>query len=386
MIRIDTFPSCSKVAFLQIARTKWARSVRNLLSFELLESDLSPVTSIENLWFSGDYLSNGAIHILPLKHLYCRHQDLFTSKPINCPSLSHITHLELFGGIPLIKWDDTQKGLAALQFLTHLALNDGFDGLPFARSVLDTCKSIQALILLYTNVVSDTEVGTLADDSRFVIMSLDDKSYIEDWQHGVLTGGDYWACADAFITQRISGAIPRECRLCDSPPAVDSPSSFRTQLFSTEGLARDKLAKSSYPTLRCDSRVLPSLLSSVRCKLHRLSFLAFFLLCDIPQVRSINHQWRSVHFLFCSSFGSYGNSFSLLRSCTFIIDSSVTISARMTWGWESASPEESPWQAVRALRQREFSAQSWGNPAHNLDDGTAAVGALAATRNSQSAM
>jgi hypothetical protein len=92
------------------------------------------------------------------------------------------------------------------------------------------------------------EAGSLADDPRFVIMSVEAANYVEDWQHGVLTGRDYWACADAFIAQRIAGTIPRERRLSDAPPVDDSLPSVRTQPFSKEDSARNKSAKSIHGT------------------------------------------------------------------------------------------------------------------------------------------
>jgi hypothetical protein len=105
---------------MQIAHTKWALSVRNL--------------------------PDDAFRILPLKHLYCHPDDLFTSKPVNPHSLSNITHLELFNGLPLGQWDQTRSGLAALPRLTHLALNEPDDMPWYAQILLDTCKSIRALI------------------------------------------------------------------------------------------------------------------------------------------------------------------------------------------------------------------------------------------------
>jgi hypothetical protein len=197
---------------MQIARTKWALSVRNLLLGDgSLTSNFLAFAGIENLWISNYYkLPPGAIHIFPFKRLYCHPDDLFTSKPISPHSLSNITHLELFTGILLRQWDETRSGLAALPHLTHLALNETADVPWFGQILLDTCKSIRALILLHPPTYGYPDFGAVADDPRFVIMWLKESEYMEDWQSGVLAGRDYWACADDFVAQRISGAIPRE--------------------------------------------------------------------------------------------------------------------------------------------------------------------------------
>jgi hypothetical protein len=71
------------------------------------------------------------------------------------------------------------------------------------------CKSLTVLIILApVPERRPIELETLADDHRFVMMSLD--AYLADWQHGTLTGRDYWTRADAFISKRISGEIDRD--------------------------------------------------------------------------------------------------------------------------------------------------------------------------------
>jgi hypothetical protein len=53
----------------------------------------------------------------------------------------------------------------------------------------------------------------LAEDSRCVhIVQLSD--YRVDWLFGACTGEDYWMVADAFITARRAGRVPRERARC----------------------------------------------------------------------------------------------------------------------------------------------------------------------------
>ncbi|KAJ6535254.1 hypothetical protein DFH09DRAFT_1325083 [Mycena vulgaris] len=69
------------------------------------------------------------------------------------------------------------------------------------------------------------QLESVARDPRFVVMSV--TSYIEDWQRGALSGIDYWARADQFITKRISGEIEQSvyCLEEDSGDSDDSDAS-----------------------------------------------------------------------------------------------------------------------------------------------------------------
>jgi hypothetical protein len=189
-----------------IARTKSSalrHSVRNLWVSQVPEIDLSAFPALENLWcMDADDFSLLSIQTVPLRHLYCNMDgwfELTTSKP---SVFSNLTHLELFGS------PRKEDALAAFPCLTHLALNEPAS-IPQCSQILRTSKFLCALIIFtFSPNYYREEQETLSKDPRFVIMPLN--KYIADWQHGALTGQDYWARADEFIAKRISGEIDRE--------------------------------------------------------------------------------------------------------------------------------------------------------------------------------
>ncbi|KAJ7096939.1 hypothetical protein C8R44DRAFT_748718 [Mycena epipterygia] len=79
---------------------------------------------------------------------------------------------------------------------------------PICEPILDTFKSLRALILLRPPPKNPApELAVLADNPRFVMMWFN--NYVEDWQKSVLTGDDYWARADQLIAKRISEEVDR---------------------------------------------------------------------------------------------------------------------------------------------------------------------------------
>jgi hypothetical protein len=222
-------------ALTMIATTKSAllrNSVHNLLVEEALTLDLSVFPALQNLWAIRfrvpAFLS---IQLAPLRHLYCDVdylEDFVVSGSFNPSAFSNVTHLELFFGP---REDDTWMALTAFPRLTHLALNE-LAYIPHCPPLLDTSKSLRAFIIL--DVPPDRyrqDLEVLSEDPRFVMMRL--LPYIEDWQHGILTGEDYWTRADTFIAKRISGEIPREWRANCSQKALTS--SFSAHFFHGGG-------------------------------------------------------------------------------------------------------------------------------------------------------
>jgi hypothetical protein len=223
---IPDLPRCLYHTFADIASTKSPafrrEATRNLLlddiPLSLAKTYLSLFPGVENLWLlPSDTLDIPfpTLEILPLKHLYCDLEDLYRVIPFESfchPLFTNITHLELFDGFnqhpekPEHRMDWT--GLGALPHLTHLAL-DNEDLIPICISILETYKSLRALLILaFIPENPPSELEILAADPRFVMTPVTD--YLEDWQRGALTGMDYWARADAFIAKRISGEIDRE--------------------------------------------------------------------------------------------------------------------------------------------------------------------------------
>ncbi|KAJ6572438.1 hypothetical protein DFH09DRAFT_406927 [Mycena vulgaris] len=228
--RLDGIPSCSLDTFMHIRRNKSASfirdSVRNLfiylVSVERTRIIISACTGAENLWLiptgHPDPIDSStprvAVDSMSLRHLYCDFEDfcglIITFGSFAHPSFSHLTHLELFDGLHDEDDDPVHwTGLTALAHLTHLSF-DTYKVLALCPHLLTACKSLRALVLLRHRPPRkwlEEEFGRLAQDSRFVVMPLDD--YAEDWQRGVLNGMDYWARADAFIAKKISGEINR---------------------------------------------------------------------------------------------------------------------------------------------------------------------------------
>jgi hypothetical protein len=202
---------------MTIASTKPAlvrQSVRNLLMHKRLEDEakhhLGAFPSLENLWIIHNGITRATVEVVGLKHLYCHFDDLFLLFPSGSSNsaLSNITHLEIFGELESHHKAEVLGVLAALPQLTHLALNYA-TSLSLCIQILNTHKALNAVIILEHPPLSlNIELATLADDPRFVMMSLED--YDVDWQRGVLTGGDYWNRTDSFIAKRISGEIDRE--------------------------------------------------------------------------------------------------------------------------------------------------------------------------------
>ncbi|KAF7341490.1 hypothetical protein MVEN_01886400 [Mycena venus] len=141
---------------------------------------------------------------LPLTRLHC-HPIFFRRAVENqgC-AFALLTHLELFRPLNREAW----LILAQLPKLTHLAMRCNRD-LGSYSQLLATCISLRALVLL--SHPTETEPGVLdllLDDPRLVILfKMDD--YAADWQHGALTGHDYWERVDVFIKKRRSGEIHR---------------------------------------------------------------------------------------------------------------------------------------------------------------------------------
>ncbi|KAJ7127280.1 hypothetical protein C8R43DRAFT_1211138 [Mycena crocata] len=117
-----------------------------------------------------------------------------------------ITHLELFD--TLDDEADDFAGLALIPHLSHLSFNTGFN--PVFSVLLDTCKSLQVLVILEDHP-STTEdfpgVAALAEDLRFISMTCIE--CIQDWHMGAHTGIDYGWRAEEFIAKRQSGEIDR---------------------------------------------------------------------------------------------------------------------------------------------------------------------------------
>ncbi|KAJ6538362.1 hypothetical protein DFH09DRAFT_1398713 [Mycena vulgaris] len=104
---------------------------------------------------------------LPVCHLYCSDE--------NC-AWARQEH----------NWED-YEGLATLPHFTHLASNS-YATIPFATRLLDERRALYAY---------RAEMATLSINLRFVMMA--EVLMAEDGKRGILTGSDFWMCADDFI-------------------------------------------------------------------------------------------------------------------------------------------------------------------------------------------
>ncbi|KAJ7321870.1 hypothetical protein DFH08DRAFT_1030489 [Mycena albidolilacea] len=103
-------------------------------------------------------------------------------------------------------WEEW-KGLALIPNLTHLAflMQKSF---AIFQGALDTCPALQVLVYLYSRVYEAIDLQKLAQDTRFVCMRV--SPFALDWQIGAWGRDDFWARAERFIAQRVSGQVDRE--------------------------------------------------------------------------------------------------------------------------------------------------------------------------------
>ncbi|KAJ6512993.1 hypothetical protein C8R45DRAFT_331308 [Mycena sanguinolenta] len=214
---IKHYPTFRPGVLLRAIRSKPAsffrESVRNLnltqyhISSEDARTIISACSGVVNLHIANQQmLSRSFLDVLPpVKRLYAALEMLFHPSAVNFshPSLSQLTHLEVAD--PLREATaDQWAGLAALPRLTHLSFTDCWAIFPVFRRVLDTCKSLQILVLLTTS--NPLQLGRrggnelLFQDPRFVAMICLYHQW--DWQMGVHSGQDYWARAEDFVAKR----------------------------------------------------------------------------------------------------------------------------------------------------------------------------------------
>ncbi|KAJ7453393.1 hypothetical protein FB451DRAFT_1408802 [Mycena latifolia] len=157
----------------------------------------------------GTAPSNTRPTSIDLRHLYCDFEDVRRFGPFETfshPLFSYLTHLELFAGLTdddddLAAW--SASSITGLSHLTHLSF-DTIAILAICAHLLTGCRSLHALIILRPPPRYEvTELHTLAEDPRFVMMLLE--HYTQDWQRGILTGNDYWSSADSLIEFRYPG-------------------------------------------------------------------------------------------------------------------------------------------------------------------------------------
>ncbi|KAJ6535230.1 hypothetical protein DFH09DRAFT_1284033 [Mycena vulgaris] len=238
---IEEIPRFGMETFDRIARTKPASllrdSVRNLIvgfvGVEQIKLILATCTGLENIWIAATGSSTTpllpAVEGISLRHLYCDFEQLsrfvIAFESFAQPFFSHLTHLELFNGLNDADEDPAAwHGIVGLPHLTHLSFA-AIHLIELCPHLLDTCKSLHALIILgfpRTAFLLRTELALLEKDPRFVLMPLE--RYIQDWQVGVLTGVDYWARADTFIARRTSGEIQGSAYCSDEDSDEDSSS------------------------------------------------------------------------------------------------------------------------------------------------------------------
>ncbi|KAJ7127255.1 hypothetical protein C8R43DRAFT_1028178 [Mycena crocata] len=173
---------------------------------------LTVCSRVEDLWINVDDMAEllALLRSLPLKRLYCHLMEIFPLARVDFTDrmFSQITHLEVFDQVPAEKLP-AWGGLGFIPRLTHLAFNFAHF-LPICLELLDSCKSLQVLVILEERPArSEDWVGLddLAKDPRFVSMHCG--KYFWDWQMGAHMGIDYWSEAEDFIRKRCSGELAR---------------------------------------------------------------------------------------------------------------------------------------------------------------------------------
>ncbi|KAJ6598093.1 hypothetical protein DFH09DRAFT_1022383 [Mycena vulgaris] len=135
--------------------------------------------------------------------LECLFPDQQSLDPITThPMFTCLTHLDLFGGSPHIRWTNL------LPALTHLAMG-------CHSSVWTELLSTNAKLVVLIHMQSSdfrTENRISDDDVRFVCMLVVDYEYGPDWLTGVRGGMDFWARADLFVAKKRRGEIKPSSR------------------------------------------------------------------------------------------------------------------------------------------------------------------------------
>ncbi|KAJ7463366.1 hypothetical protein FB451DRAFT_1266216 [Mycena latifolia] len=219
---IDGLPACSMETFKRIVRTKSAsflrHCVRNLMlpmskvpdhEIQLILSTCSGVHNLFAILLGIRENKPTSMATMSLRHLHCNLEDLagvLQFGSLSHPAFSRLTHLDLDGLIDNGMDSSIWAHVAGLAHLTHLALDD--DCLGICAHLLDTCKSLHALILLPAGATPPADSEMPTDDLRLVIV-VSGPNFVKDWQRGILTGDDYWSRADAFIAKRRAGEIDR---------------------------------------------------------------------------------------------------------------------------------------------------------------------------------
>ncbi|KAJ7444655.1 hypothetical protein B0H11DRAFT_1747186 [Mycena galericulata] len=201
-----------------------------------LEEILSVCTGIRSLVVLGTSASalSSVLRLRPSKlaialdTLFGRTHLVDFSHPLS----TTVTHLDLFDSdfaAPL-------QNFALLPALTHLALL-GHMSLDVEIQVLRNCPHVEVLVSMHTRPES-FERFPVADDVRFVSMSLSNLQYKLDWKSGANGGMDFWARADKFVAMKRRGEIkprlfPSYPFFCSSEPwTLDS----RHWIVSEDGI------------------------------------------------------------------------------------------------------------------------------------------------------
>ncbi|KAJ7173007.1 hypothetical protein C8R43DRAFT_978188 [Mycena crocata] len=179
------------------------------------DSVLASCSAVHDLAITGGNPSHlSSISAMPLKRLAIHLINIFPKRPAG--NFKHslfagVTHLYLIDDIAEASWEDW-KDLALLPCLTHLAFLIDIS-FPIFQGALAACPKLQALVVLCSpdrirepNWEGRVLLEPLAHDTRFVVMQYAAHD-VDDWQIGARGGDDFWARADKFIAQRISGEI-----------------------------------------------------------------------------------------------------------------------------------------------------------------------------------
>ncbi|KAF8175618.1 hypothetical protein K438DRAFT_2022796 [Mycena galopus ATCC 62051] len=142
------------------------------------------------------------------------------------PLFASVTHLDFFHGVrsgPL-HWEDW-SGLASLPALTHLALSPTI-ATDILAQVLEGCpRLVMTVVLAYAwgrGPATCFARDLTLTDLRVVVMvvGLDPEA---DWKLGAWDGDDFWVRAAAFLAQKRSGRIEKNCYLLDETAGTTPP-------------------------------------------------------------------------------------------------------------------------------------------------------------------
>ncbi|KAJ6452908.1 hypothetical protein C8R45DRAFT_1112695 [Mycena sanguinolenta] len=219
-----SYPVLSADRLLEIIRAKPPEFLQNSVQYLFLNTQInrnelravftacSHVTNF--VGYSCGSLQSLTFGLLPhLRRLTLALEDFLTCYTMEHThsTLGRITHLELFSTWGNRNLARITRCLPFVPSLTHITLRSVVHDVPL-QTALSAARNIHCIVFLEVLAGDRVKLVTneLALDPRFVCLDWGG-ALLEDWLHGVETGEDYWAFAEAFIAARQAGKVDLHC-------------------------------------------------------------------------------------------------------------------------------------------------------------------------------